>query len=189
MIEAWLEWGIVDQIFVLCAVVGSSLFVIRTAMMLIGADLDHDVDFDHDIGAHADTDIDFKLLTIQGIMGFLMMFGLVGLMLKRGFMLHYFIAIIGATIAGSFTLWATAKAMSWMKDLESSGNIDEKNCIGKEGEVYLTIPKGGVGKIHVIVQKRLVEYDAESNDDEDVKTGTQIRVVFKKGNNFIVERL
>lgn len=183
------SWDLLDQLYLVCAAVGGLLFVFRTAMMLMGAEFDHDVDAPHDLDVHADTDADFKILSIQGIVGCVMMFGLVGLFLKKGLPLGAFLSLGGAIAAGGFTLWAIAKTMAWMKNLESSGNLDEKNAIGCEGTVYLTIPAGGVGKVQITMQDRLVEYDAESNDDEEIKTGARIRVVFLKGTNLIVEKV
>jgi membrane protein implicated in regulation of membrane protease activity len=154
----------------------------------IDADVDHDFDVDHDLGAHADSDVGFQVISIQGITGLLMMFGLVGLMLSRGFNVWMPLSVGGALAAGFITLYAVARMMIWMKSMQSSGTINEKSAIGQEGEVYLTIPPGGVGKVHVTVQGRLMEYDAESNDDQEIKTGEQVRVVFIKGNNLIVEK-
>jgi membrane protein implicated in regulation of membrane protease activity len=186
--EAINSFGLVNQIYLLCAVVGGSVFVIKTLLMVIGGQADvHDLDVHGDV--HLDTDVSFHLLTIQGIIGFVMMFGLVGLFLSVGLHFPALLSLPGAIAAGFAAMWATARMMTWMKGLQSSGNIEEKNLIGQEGEVYLTIPAGGVGKVHVTVQNRLMEYDAEANDDKEIKTGEQIRVVFMKGNNLIVEKI
>jgi len=197
--ELTTHFGLINQIYLVCAVVGGVVFLIKMGLMVIGghADVGHDFDVHGDVDlhgdvhadAHADTDASFHLLTVQGIIGFIMMFGLVGLFLNVGLKIGAILSMLGAIGAGSATLWGTARMMTWMLSLQSSGNIQEKNLIGQEGVVYLRIPAGGVGKVHVTVQNTLVEYDAETNDNQEIKTGAQIRVVFMKGNNLIVEKL
>lgn len=201
MTEFFSDFGLLDNIFLVCAAVGGTIFLVRLVLQLIGAshdvdpDVQADVSFDHDGGVdhadevHADSDAGFKMLTIQGMTAFIMMFGLVGLMIKRGFGLGSILALLGACAAGAVTMWMIARAMALMIGLQSSGNIDEKNAIGEEGAVYLTIPAGGVGKVHITVQDRLTEYDAESSNKQEIKTGERIRVVFIKGENMIVEKI
>jgi membrane protein implicated in regulation of membrane protease activity len=181
------SFGLMNQIFLVCAVVGGVTFVIKMALMVIGGDIHTDVDMSGDV--HLDSDVGAHVLSIQGIIGLVMMFGLVGLFLHLGLRINGALALLGALAAGGATLWGTAKIMTGMKNLQSSGNIDEKNCIGQEGVVYLNIPAQGVGKVHINVQNRLMEYEAESQNHTEIKTGESIRVVFLKGDNLIVEKI
>jgi len=182
-------FGLLNQVFLVCAVVGGAVFIIKMALMLIGghADIHPDMDLSGDV--HLDSDAGAHLLSIQGIVGLVMMFGLVGLLLHLGIRINAFLAFLGATAAGAATLYGTAKIMGWMMSLQSSGTIDEKNALGAEGVVYLHIPPDGVGKVHVTIQNRLMEYEAESQNHTELKTGEQIRVVFIKGNNLVVEKI
>ncbi|MCH5164463.1 MAG: hypothetical protein J1F36_05550 [Clostridiales bacterium] len=79
---------------------------------------------------------------------------------------------IGAAIAFAFVMRAFMK-------LQSSGNIDAANCKGLIAEVYLTIPakRGAFGKIQVVVQERLTEFDAVTDCEHDIHTGMQVKVL------------
>jgi membrane protein implicated in regulation of membrane protease activity len=209
MNELFSGFTALDKVFLVCAFVGGTLFVIRLGFQFLGmthdldagtgldhadgldgAGLDHADGIEHTADAgHADADLSFKLLTFQGLVAFFMMFGLVGLMLDVGFNVGAILSAAGAFAAGSASLWLIAKAMTLMVHLQSSGNIDLKKAIGEEGTVYLTIPAGGVGKIQVSVQDRLMEFEAEANDPNEIKTGERVRVVFIKSNNLIVEKI
>jgi len=63
--------------------------------------------------------------------------------------------------------------------LRHSGTLDTQNAINKIGETYLRIPakRGGIGKIQIQVQGRLMELDAMTDDAEDIVTGRPVQVV------------
>ncbi|MFH1421846.1 MAG: NfeD family protein [Planctomycetota bacterium] len=192
-----------EKIYLVCAIVGGILFAIRLLFFFIGgagdADVDADVDIDVDVDIDADIDADvdyaeigqgsdvsFHLLSFQGITGFFVMFGLVGFALVRQGNVGSSVSIIGALAAGFLTLYVIAKMMSFMKGLQSSGNVDITNAIGQEGSVYLTIPPGGIGKVQIRVSDRLREFEATSEDKQELKTGENIKVVKIAGSNLLV---
>jgi hypothetical protein len=76
-------------------------------------------------GDHADADASFKLLSLQGLTSFFMMFGLVGLALLRA-NLHVLITIIGGMIAGLVTVAVTGLIFTQMKRLQTEGTIKIK---------------------------------------------------------------
>lgn len=199
-----------DSLFLVCAIIGGVLFLVRMAMQLFGghsADGDLHADGDLDIGDldHGDVDhVDFdaaevdhghfvadvKLLTLQGIMAFLVMFGLVGLALSRQSGFGGFFSILGAMLVGVATMWAIAKIFSLATKLQSSGTVDNTAAIGQEGKVYLSIPADGVGKIHLSVQSRFREYEAVSHSEVPIETGERVRVVaVKDGRIMVVEQI
>ena len=71
-----------------------------------------------------------------------------------------------------------AYLMKLIYRLQSSGNIDIGNAIGKVGQVYIPIPAGGKagGKVTVTVQERLAEFDAITIGDTTLATGTYVRI-------------
>ncbi|OQA23767.1 MAG: hypothetical protein BWY59_02539 [Verrucomicrobia bacterium ADurb.Bin345] len=74
-----------------------------------------------------------------------------------------------------------------MKKLQSGGGtLNLQNAVGREGTVYLTIPANGAGKVSVVVQNRLGEFEATSESGEELKTGTSIRVVGVTGDKVLV---
>ena len=56
--------------------------------------------------------------------------------------------------------------------------MNPKEAVGKEGEVYLTIPakKQGAGKVNVLVGETLTEFDAVTDEREDIPTGQKVVV-------------
>jgi membrane protein implicated in regulation of membrane protease activity len=178
----------VELFFLVCAVVGGVFVLIRLVVMMIG--LDHGVDGDlgsggHDFdGHHADSDVGFKLLSLQGITSFLLMFGLVGMALYG-----VLFSIAGALAAGLASVWIIAKMFSLVVKLQSSGTISIDSTVGAQGKVYLTIPESGSGRVLINVHNSLREYDAVTQDKRALATGVPIRVVWVDGNVLVVEAI
>ncbi|MBU4459634.1 MAG: CsgG/HfaB family protein [Verrucomicrobia bacterium] len=81
------------------------------------------------------------------------------------------------------------KVMNELK-LQSSGTLDLRKAVGKPGEIYLTVPAGGTGKIQVTVQNHMSIFDAVSLDGTEISTGTAVRVAELRGANvMVVERI
>ena len=188
--------SVIEVIYWASTIIGGTLFILRLGMMLLGGDLGSDggdvpVDTgDLDIsGDHADADISFKLLSVQGLTSFFMMFGLVGLALLRAD-LHVLLTILGGAIAGLVTVAVTGVIFSQMKRLQTEGTINIQTTIGSEGTVYLTIPKNGTGQVQVIAQGSLKIFDAVSSNKNQIATGEKIRITgVASGNTLIVEKL
>jgi hypothetical protein len=192
-----LSW--IEIIYWASTIIGGTLFILRAAMMLIGGfgdgamdtDFGGDVsgDFDTDVtGDHADADVSFKLISIQGMTSFFMMFGLVGLALLKA-NVPVFLTVVGGIIAGFITVGITGLVFTQMKRLQTEGTIDIQNTIGTEGSVYLTIPKNGTGQVQLIAQGSLKIFDAVSNNKNAIATGENVRVTgVASGTTLIVEK-
>lgn len=184
-----------DSLFVFSAVIGGGAFVLRTVLMLLGVGDDHSFGGDHDVGAdssagtHSDTDVGTRLVSIQGLAAFLMMFGLVGLALTREAALSPQLAVALALAAGLAAMWAVAKVFSLMMGLQSSGTLDLARAVGEEGVVYLTIKPGSGGQVQINVQGRLGVYDAQTNGAAEIATGRAVRVVAVRANALVVEAM
>jgi hypothetical protein len=59
-----------------------------------------------------------------------------------------------------------------------SGNIDITNAVGCPATVYFTIPAAGkgAGKVQMSIQQAVREYDAVTEADEPVRSGSMVRV-------------
>jgi membrane protein implicated in regulation of membrane protease activity len=123
-----------------------------------------------------DADASFQFLSLHGITVFLLMFGLVGLALSIENGVREIWALVGAGVAGVASMWMIAQIYLFMKRLQSSGNVDLRNAVGEEGDVYLTIPAEGSGQVQVSVQGGLRMFDARSVSGEEIKTGERVRV-------------
>ena len=185
-----LTW--IEIIYWLSTIVGGTLFLLRLGMMLIGGGVgDEAVDtaLDDAEGGGHDADVSFKLMSVQGMTSFFMMFGLVGLaMLKAN--LPVLLTVIGGIAAGLVTVAITGLVFTQMKRLQTEGTINIQNTIGTEGSVYLNIPKDGTGQVQLIAQGSLKIFDAMSKSKTALVTGEKIRVVgVNSGNTLIVEKL
>lgn len=188
--------SVIEVIYWASTIIGGTLFILRLGMMLFGGGLGDDgldtvVDAgDVDVaGDHADADVSFKLLSVQGLTSFFMMFGLVGLALLRAG-LHVLITILGGAVAGLVTVAVTGLIFSQMKRLQTEGTIRIQNTVGSEGTVYLTIPRNGTGQVQIIAQGSLKIFDAVSSNRNQIATGEKVRVKgVAGGNTLIVEKL
>jgi len=178
-----------EKLFMVCAVAGGVLFAVRLVLQFLGGDTGghHDISSPVDVGGtdiHGDTAADgsdaylsFKLLSFQGLTAFFMMFGLVGLAMMRQTDGQEILSLVVALAAGLVTVWFIGLIFRKAGGLQSSGNIDVRNAIGHEGEVYLSIPGAGIGKTKITIQDRLRIYEAVSKDKTEIKTGQRVRVV------------
>jgi membrane protein implicated in regulation of membrane protease activity len=186
-----LSW--IEVIYWAATIVGGTLFILRLGMMLFGGGLDdHALDTalhsDAATGGH-DADVSFKLLSVQGLTSFFMLFGLVGLALLRAD-IPVFFTVLGGVAAGLITVAITGVVFSQMKRLQSEGTINIQNTIGTEGSVYLTIPRDGNGQVQIIAQGSLRIFDATGKNKETLATGSKIRVTGVAGGNvLIVEKI
>jgi hypothetical protein len=190
---AGLTW--IEIIYWASTIIGGTLFILRLIMLFVGGDTGEnptDTTFDTggDIasGDHVDADISFKLLSVQGLTSFFMMFGLVGLaLLKAG--LPIFVTVLGGMLAGLVTVAITGLIFTQMKRLQTEGTINIQNTVGTDGSVYLTIPRNGTGQVQIIAQGSLKIFDAISNSKSVIATGEKIHVVgVAGGNTLIVEK-
>jgi hypothetical protein len=132
---AGLSW--IEIIYWASTIVGGTLFILRVVMMFLGGNVSDDaIDSALDTGGdHLDADISFKLMSVQGLTSFFMMFGLVGLaLLKAG--LTVFLTVLGGILAGLVTVAITGVVFSQMKRLQTEGTIHIQNTIGTEVLVF-----------------------------------------------------
>ena len=120
------------------------------------------------------------MLAVMGWSGFVL--------LDRALGLHWIVGVAVALALGLITLVLVAFAMRGISRLQSSGNLDLNNAIGKVAQVYLTIPEEGraAGKVTVTVQERLVEVAAITSAPDPIKTGSYVRVVSVSENGILM---
>jgi hypothetical protein len=102
------------------------------------------------------------------------------------------VSLLIAFLLGVATLFGMALLMKAVYRLQSSGNIDLGNAIGKVGQVYIPIPAGGKssGKVNITVQEKLTECEAITVSDETLATGSYVRVTaVGEGGVLVVEPL
>ncbi len=191
----WDALTLVQRIYFCIACPASVFLVAQIVLMLIGlggnADIGAEgVDLDGDgiPDVSVDTDSGLSLFTVKGLTAFFTIGGWVGFTLGDG---NKALAIIMSLVAGTIALVLMAFVMKWLTKIQSNGNINFNEAIGKVAEVYLTIPPDGdgEGKITLTIGERLTEFDAIQKGQEAIKTGSKVKVISVVDNTYVVEKI
>lgn len=132
----------------------------------------------------------FRLFSMQGIIAFFCLFGWTGLIFMKGGLPVWGAAPL-AFVCGFVGMFLMALAMWGMLKIQSDGTMNIKHALGQSGEVYIPIPGKRVspGKVMVKVQDQLSEFEAVTDDEEKITTGTQVTVIgITKGTTLIVTK-
>ncbi|HLF63078.1 MAG TPA: hypothetical protein VI603_04985 [Saprospiraceae bacterium] len=177
--EWWQLLSPAQHVFWIIALLFSVLFIIMFGLSLLGLNTDSDADVEVDHGSAHDfsVDKDFSAFSIRSIIAFFTFFGWTGVyLLSQGRGLVFATAI--SALAGSTAMFVVAYMIYKFAQMEKSGTVDVLNALEQTGEVYLSIPQNleGKGKIHIVVDGSLHEFDAETKG-QSLMTGSQVRVV------------
>ncbi len=192
-----LEYLTLHNLYLLSAVGGGALFVVRTAISFIGGDVNGELDAGGDFsGADADlgddpfdagSDVSFKILSLQGLSAFFLIFGLVGLGMLHQSPFPAVASVPAALAAGMAAVYVIAKIFAMVVGLQSSGTMNLQNAVGAQGRIYLRIPPGGAtGQVEVAVQGHLKIFDAQSETRTEIPTGEPVQVVRAIGDNLLI---
>lgn len=125
-----------------------------------------------------------RLFTLRGIIAFLAVGGWMGVV-AVGWGLSAPAVFLLVLLSGFLALYFVAWSLRLALRMQQSGNVIMENAVGKEGEVYIPIPrsKTGQGKVNVIVQERWCEFNAVTEADRTLKTGEKVIInsVFSEG--------
>ncbi len=189
--------------FIVPALIGTGVFLIRSILMLVGGDADMHSEFDADFGdmdldaADADTGADtgaadsseqvFQFISIQSLFAFMMGFGWGGFGAVRGAGWGVTAAVMTGLVTGSGTVWLLTKLLTFVYGLHARGNIPISQALELEGTVYIEVPsKGeGSGKVRVVIDEHERYLRAVSND-ESIGPRTTVRVVGFEDDNTVV---
>ncbi len=132
---------------------------------------------DHTTGDGHDTVDAMRLFTLRSIIAFFSIGGWMGVAAvswKIPTPMVFVLALGAGWLALYFVAWSIRAALR----MQQSGNVILENAVGKAGEVYIPIPasNSGSGKVNVIVQDRLCEFDAVTDAERELKTGENITV-------------
>ena len=174
-----------EKTFWVFALVGGLLFLIMLILTLIGGDADADMDVDAEI--EADTGAGFQFLTVKNIISFFAVFGWTGITCLDAGMSNT-ASIVVSAFAGLLMMTIMAALFYYMSRMQDSGTLKMSNAVGLMGEVYLTVKanRGGIGKVHIRIQGALRELEALTDEDEDLKQGTVIRVNQVSANGILI---
>lgn len=191
----WESLSVFQQVMFIIAVSASGVMVIFLILMLFGIDgAEYDgVDIpDSSVDVFNDEPLTgiagLRILTVRGMLVFLAIGAWVAYLFSSlsGPIISSVIGIVfgvGAAYLQALAFRATLK-------LESVGNMDYHNAIGKIASVYLRIPrsKSGKGKISIIIQDRLAEVDAITEEAQDLLPNTSVEVIGMEDQNTLIVR-
>lgn len=172
--------------FLVCAVLGGTIFVIQFLMTVFGLGLDdldvpHDLQgdtFDHGhVADHGSTWL-FGVISFRTLTAALTFFGLAGLGAlesDQGLGVTLLVALIAALAA----MVGVHLMMQTLFVLKHEGSIGIEQSVGRRGTAYIPIPahKAGKGKIQMKLHNCMKEYQAMTDEPSEIPTGTPIEVV------------
>lgn len=154
----------------------SFVFLIQTVLTFSGGDASGglEADFDGDL-AHASGP--FQLFTFRNLIHFLLGFGWTGVgfyqtIANKSVLITVSMAV-GLGLVGLFFV-----IIKQIRRLNQDNTMRIENALGKEAQVYLTIPaqQKGHGKVHISIQHTLRELDAVTTGGV-LPTGASVIVV------------
>lgn len=164
------------------ALLGTMLFILKIALLMLGADGHGDFDaggggLDIDSGDAHGSDAAFTVLSIQSLSAIAMGFGWGGLGSLKGAGLDVFPSILIGLGCGFAMVWLLSICLKAVYDLQSSGNVSIEALLGAGGVVTATVPGDGAGKgrVRLISQNRERRCAAVS-DGESIPTGARVIV-------------
>ena len=172
------------MMFLVCAVAGGAIFITQFVMSIIGIggdeipdDMPDGFDFAGDADVHGSTEM-FGVLSFRTVVAALTFFGLTGLAsLDCG--LETPLSLLIAVASGALALYIVHYLMRAMYRLRHDSTVRIERTVGQRGTVYIPIPAdgSGQGKIQIRTQGRIMEYAAQTQAPEKLKTGTIVEVM------------
>ena len=179
----WAELSLVMKILWGVTLTASLVFIIQSILTFVGADMDSDFDVDVDTsmdGADlSNIDGGANLYTFRNFVNFILGFGWSAILLQDS-VPSVPLRVVLSVLIGLALVAAVMYLFKWLAGMQQSGNINlQRAAAGCEGKVYLTIPasRNGSGKVQITINGAVREYDAVTESETPLKTGTSIRVV------------
>lgn len=179
MTEWWTSLDLFMKILWCIAIASSLIFIIETVLTFIGADVEMDMDTDFDIADGGfEGDPSMNLYTFRNLVNFLLGMSWTAILLNEQMKSKALLMLIAFAV-GAAIVFAVMMMFKGLSKMQQSGNIDVfKSAVGCNGKVYLTIPgeRKGSGKVQININNSVREYDALTDSEDDLKTGTSITV-------------
>ena len=179
----WAGLSLVMKILWVVTLAASLVFVVQSILTFVGADADADFSLDVDTGMDgadlSNIEGGSNLYTFRNFVNFCLGFGWSAILLQESISSPVLLILVSALIGAALVV-AVMYLFKWLSSMQQSGNINvQKQAAGCEGKVYLTIPaaRSGAGKVQITIAGSVREYDALTESEEALKTGTPIRVV------------
>lgn len=179
MTEWWTSLDLFMKILWCIAIASSLIFIIETVLTFIGADVEMDMDTDFDMpDGGFEGDPSMNLYTFRNLVNFLLGMSWTAILLQEQIASKALLMIIAFAV-GALLVFAVMMLFKGLSKMQQSGNIDVyRSAVGCSGRVYLTVPaeRKGAGKVQININNAIREYDALTDSEDDLKTGTSIKV-------------
>ena len=179
MTEWWTSLDLFMKILWCIAIASSLIFIIETVLTFIGADVEMDMDTDFDIADGGfEGDPSMNLYTFRNLVNFLLGMSWTAILLNEQIKSKALLMLIAFAV-GAAIVFAVMLMFKGLSKMQQSGNINVfESAVGCSGKVYLTVPgeRKGQGKVQININNSVREYDALTDSEDDLKTGTSIKV-------------
>lgn len=212
MLDWWAALGSAGQVFACIAIPATVMLLIQMVLTLIGLGGDSDADAD---GAEVDADVNaegidegfelddadesfekgegldagLRFFTLRGLIAFFSVMGWVGT-ICCGNGLNLALSIIISSASGFLAMLVIALLMKWLFSLQYDGTEDVRDALGVSGTVYMRIPpsRTGKGKISAIIQGKLCEKYAVTDEETMINRDEEVTVVGISGEETLIVR-
>lgn len=207
----WGDLGFLARIMAYAAIPATVVMFLQLILMLIGigsmgtgdVDAESDAGTDSSFAEYSNGDYDgessyvhgvhhghqgmVKFFTIRGIVAFFALGGWAGLALLS-LNVWAILTIPLALLIGVGAMILSHAVVKFALKMQSSGNLDYRNAIDNDADVYITIPprQSGIGKVTMVFQERFVEVDAVTDNETELKVNTKVVVTALKGKDCVV---
>ncbi len=209
MLDWWSALGSAGQVFACIAIPATVILLIQMVLTLIGLSSDSDADADVEADASADgadegfalddadeafekgegLDAGLRFFTLRGLIAFFSVMGWVGT-ICCGNGMNLALSILISSASGFLAMLVIALLMKWLFSLQYDGTEDIRDALGVSGTVYMRIPpsRTGKGKISAIIQGKLCEKYAVTDEETMINREEEVTVVGISGEETLIVR-
>jgi len=178
-----------QKFFWAIAVCASLVFVIQTVLTFVGLGADTDVDAGP-IDSAGDVTEDGGLngvFSFRNLINFLLGYGWAGVLLGET-ITNPLLLQLTAIVVGLLFVLAFVFMLSQVMKLSHDGSFRLSESVGLTADVYLRIPaaRSGRGKVQVSVKGSVHEIDAITDNDAEIPTGGQVKILEVAGDDVVV---
>ncbi|MBQ0151525.1 MAG: serine protease [Chryseobacterium sp.] len=170
------------------AIATSFLFLLQTIMTFTGSDTADSLSDHTDGDLHIDSP--FQLFSLRNLINFLLGFGWTGVAFYDSISSTTLLIIISLLVGIGFVLFFFFLIAQILK-LTEDNTFDIKDLIGRDGEVYLTIPSDLKGKGKVLISSNGTQHElqAMTESNETIVSGDLVRVLSINEKTLIVTKI
>jgi acyl-CoA synthetase (AMP-forming)/AMP-acid ligase II len=134
-------------------------------------------------------DAGLRLFTLRGLIAFFSVMGWVGT-ICCGEGINLTLSILISVASGFLAMFVIAALMKWLFSLQYDGTEDIRDALGVSGTVYMRIPpsRTGKGKITAVIQGKLCEKYAVTDEETILNRDEEVTVVGISGEETLIVR-